>query len=209
MENRKRIYICGFNQESNSFNVSCATIEKFQVKEKEDLKTERENAQLNGVLKGMQVENMVPIFGTLFWATPGAIVADEVVEDFLQRVENDLKTIGEFDGVAIIYHGATIAETQEDACGYMSECIRRIVGEEKPITASFDLHANITEKVAKNVDFICGFQEYPHLDIFETGYRSVKMLGEYFKNPSVKTYRASVPVIASASGYTTISAPAP
>ena len=200
---KKKIYICGINQESNSFNPTFSTLKIFSIKEKDEIAMDANNAQVQGVLKGIQEEDMTPIYGVYFRATPGATLLDEVLETFLNKLEADLKTVGEIDGVAIVFHGATVSQTHEDVCGDVSEFIRKIVGENVPITASFDLHANITEKIARNIDFICGFQKYPHLDILETGYRSIKMLAEYFKDYAVKTYKTSVPVIAPASGYTT------
>ena len=200
---KKKIFICGINQESNSFNATIATFKDFAIKGKGDLAKDENNAQLKGVLRGIQEENMIPVFGTYFWASPGAIVSDSVVDSLLNKIAKDLSDQNAIDGIAIIFHGATVSETREDVCGDVSEFIRKIVGEEMPITASFDLHANITEKIARNVDFICAFQKYPHLDIFETGYRSIKVLGEYFRDNRVKTYRTTIPMIASASGYTT------
>ena len=200
---KKKIFICGIRQESNSFNATLATLKNFAIKEKDDLAKDENNAQLKGVLKGIQEEQMIPVFGTYFGASPGATVSDSVVDSFLDKIAKDLRSEEAIDGVAILFHGATVSETREDVCGDVSEFIRKIVGEDMPITASFDLHANITDKIARNVDFICAFQKYPHLDIFETGYRSIKILGEYFRDNRVKTYRTTVPVIASASGYTT------
>ena len=200
---KKKIFICGIYQETNSFNTTLSTFDNYIIKKKEFLANDN-NTRLEGILRGIEEENMVPLFGTYFWAAPGATVADCVVAALLNEIEKDLlKEYEKIDGVAIIFHGATVSETREDVCGDVSECIRKIVGEDMPITASFDLHANITKKIAQNVDFICGFQKYPHLDVFETGYRSIKILGEYFRDNCVKTYRTTIPVIASASGYTT------
>ena len=198
----KKIFICGINQESNSFNNKLATRDFFVVKSGKDL-AESNVTRLKGVLKGMEEENMSPIFGSYFWSSPGSPVADEVIKEFIETIEKELRSAGKIDGVAIMFHGATVSASCDDVCGYVSEFIRNIVGNGVPITASFDLHANITEKIARNIDLICSFQKYPHLDVFETGYRSIKMLGEYFKDNSVKTYRVTIPMIASASGYTT------
>ena len=199
---KKKIFTFALNQESNSFNSSLTTFKNFSVKKRGEWDDDK-NHRIQGVFKGMEEENMRPVFGPCFWSASGAPVADEVIDEFLNCLEEDLKHAGKIDGVAIMFHGATVSKSREDVCGDISEFVRKRVGEEIPITASFDLHANITEKIAKNVDFICGFQKYPHLDIFETGYRSIKVLGEYFKDNGVKTYLTHVPVIASASGYTT------
>ena len=201
---KKRIFIFAINEESNSFNPTFASFNDFIIKKSGEWDND-DALGVRGALKAMAEDDMTPVFGPYFWSMSGAgaPLKDELINELFVRLEQDLKTAGQIDGVSIIFHGATVSETREDVCGDVSEFVRKLVGDELPITASFDLHANITEKLTKNVNFICGFQKYPHLDIFETGYRSVKMLGEYFKDNRVKTYFTRVPVIASASGYTT------
>ena len=51
--------------------------------------------------------------------------------------------------------------------------------------------------------FVCGFQEYPHIDQLETGIRAAKRLVEHLNGEPKKTVCVSIPMIAPAHGYTT------
>jgi microcystin degradation protein MlrC len=107
------------------------------------------------------------------------------------------------DGVAVSLHGATMAENSDDVCGDILTAIRKKVGERVPIAAAFDLHANVTERILRSADYICGFLEYPHIDQFETGQRAAKLLLDHLDGQPAKTAAVKIPMIAPAHGYTT------
>lgn len=78
----------------------------------------------------------------------------------------------EFDGVFVPLHGATCCVSEDDACGAF---LGSLVGN-KPIAAACDLHAKITPRMLRNADVICGYQTYPHVDLFNTGRRTARQL---------------------------------
>ena len=65
------------------------------------------------------------------------------------------------------------------------------------------MHANITDKIAKNTDYISGYQAYPHIDQKETGIRAAKRLMEALSGKGGRMAYATIPMIASAHAYTT------
>lgn len=204
---QKRVYICGLHQESNSFNPVCATYEDFQVSTGEETVNEngKVNVRVKGMLKGLKAQGITPLGGWILSAGSGGPVQNSVVENFIQAVLQDLEKLGKVDGILMEMHGATVSETSQDVCGDIFEAVRNFVGEDMPISASFDLHANITEKILRNVDFISGYQMYPHLDMFETGYRAAERLVERLQGKSQVTVRVALPQIAPAHAYTTSS----
>ena len=148
-------------------------------------------------------EGIETVYGTVMWAPSGAPLEAAVSAYFLDSVLPDIQKAGRLDGVAVSMHGATMAENSEDVCGDVLQAIREAVGEEIPISVAFDLHANITEKIMKNADYICGFQEYPHIDQWETGYRASSLLLRHLNGEKAKTARVTIPMIAPAHAYTT------
>ena len=87
-------------------------------------------------------------------------------------MEYFIKATDDFDAICVSLHGATCTVSEEDACGTFLKFLRDLVGSEKVIAASCDLHANVTEKMLAAADIICGYQSYPHVDFYETGYRA-------------------------------------
>ncbi len=202
---KKRVFVCGIHQESNCFNPILTPKEMFGILEGEKSQNAvSAKSSTGGMMTCLAEEESVePVYGTVMWAPSGAPLKAEVSAYFLSSVLPDIKKAGKLDGVAVSMHGATMAEDSDDVCGDILQAIRAAVGEEIPISAAFDLHANITEKIMKNADYICGFQEYPHIDQWETGYRAASLLLRHLNGEKAKTARVTVPMIAPAHAYTT------
>ena len=203
----KKIFMCGFSQESNSFNPVLTDLKTFSDFNPfwggESVPETFCLPSATGMFKTFTGDNVKLICGPVIRAGSGGPVEHSVVELFLDVTLKQLKQAGEIDGFAIAMHGATVSDEVDDVCGYIIEAIRKAVGENLPISVSFDLHANVTEKIMKNADYVSGFQEYPHLDQKETGIRAAKRLLERIEGRGGKTARVTIPSIASAHGYTT------
>ena len=201
-----KVFVCGFSQESNSFNRVMTDMNQFRLYGIYEGGAAPEEdsclATANGMLEELKREEIR--CGMIMRAGSGGPVDHSIVEWFLEKTLSQLKDAMPVDGVAVALHGATLSDQCDDVCGYILETIRDAIGESVPISAAFDLHANITERIAKNADYISGYQEYPHIDQKETGVRAAKRLLEALRNRGGKTVRAAIPMIASAHGYTTV-----
>ena len=202
---KKKVFVCRFHQESNNFNPAFATIDDFHcVNAYEDGET-KGGAVLSGTIDALKAQD-AEIIGGVSWTAPsGAPLKTEVVERFIAQTVDALKNAEGLDGVIVSLHGATTSEESDDVCGDVLQAVRETVGEACLISASFDLHANITEKIMQNADLVCGYQAYPHLDLYETGYRSAKLLLDRLNGTPLKTVRVAIPMIAPAHAYTTVS----
>ena len=203
----KKIYMCGLSQESNSFNPVLTTLSVFENYSPfwggDILPQAFCHHSATGMYEVLSEAGAEIFCGPVIRAGSGGPVDHSVIEHFLDTVLKQIKSFEAVDGVGIVLHGATVSDKVEDVCGYILETIRNAIGEDAIISAAFDLHANITERVAKNADYITGYQEYPHLDQKETGVRAAKRLIENLEGKGGKTAIVSTPSIASAHGYTT------
>lgn len=203
---KKRILTCSFTQESNCFNPIPSPISMFGITEKGDYKARwyKAGTSAGGLVTTLEDrEDVETLYSIAMNAPSGAPVQANVAEHFLSNVLADIKNAGKLDGVAISLHGATMSEISEDVCGDILEAIREAVGEDTVIAAAFDLHANITARVQKNADYICGYHEYPHVDQYTTGRRAATMLLNHLDGRPAKTVAVRIPMIAPAHGYTT------
>ena len=202
----KRVLTCSFTQESNCFNPVPTPITMFGMTEKDVYKARwyKAGTSAGGIVTTLEDrEDVETVYSIAMNAPSGAPVQGNVWHHFVENVLADIKAAGSLDGVAISLHGATMAEDSDDVCGEILSAIRNAVGETVPIAAAFDLHANITEKVQKNADYICGYWEYPHVDQFTTGRRAATMLLNHLDGKPAKTVAVRIPMIAPAHGYTT------
>lgn len=200
-----RVFVCGLVQESNSFNPALADMDAFKYLEGEEIVKLGFEAGLtiSGMLEVLGKNDITAICGVKMRAGSGAPLKKNVVEHFIQKTVDGLKSAGSVDGVLLSLHGATLSEISDDVCGDIVEKVRQVVGEDVIVSVSCDLHANVTEKMAENADIISGYQAYPHIDLYETGVRAAELLVKRLNGEELKMARAAVPVMAPAHGYTT------
>ncbi len=204
-----KVLVMEFHQESNSFCPVNTVLEDYfrcSVLEGENLivKVKEKPLALSGMLDALEEAGMTIVPGYAMRAQAGGIVEHEVVEHFMQKMREIISDNVPLDGAFFSFHGATQSTQSEDVCGDILVEARQLLGDKTVISASSDLHANITDRMLKNVDFICGYLTYPHMDVYETGYRAArlgirKLQGE--KNLHMAWTR--LPMILPASGYTT------
>lgn len=200
MNQRKRVLICGIEQESNCFNPLPMTMASFNRVGAET--SGYQNAK--GVREYLQAMDVECVYGLhMRSAGSGGPLDPQVVDHFLKDTLAVIEQAGRLDGVLLLLHGATMAQDCDDVCGYVCETVRKAVGENVILSGSFDLHGNITERIAKNLDYICGYWEYPHIDQRQTGERAARMLYERLCGTPLRCARASIPSLAPANAYTT------
>ena len=65
------------------------------------------------------------------------------------------------DGGLFDLHGAMVAEGVEDAEGDLLEAIREVMGPDRPIFVTLDLHCNITPQMVEMADVIIPVRQLP------------------------------------------------
>ena len=109
-------------------------------------------------------------------AVPGGPVEratyDFIKADFLEK----LQALLPLDGLFLPMHGAMFVEGMEDAEGDWMESARKVVGPNCLMSASYDLHGNVSQRVIDNLDMFSAFRTAPHIDKEETMERSCGML---------------------------------
>jgi len=208
---KKRVLVFEFHQETNDFNPITTPFERFQPKKIfEGEERFREVVLSKGMASGgvnAIWEADAEVIHTVFMHAPsGGRVDDEVYDYLSSRLKAYIAEAGEFDAVFAALHGCTASVSRDDACGDILEMLREQVGD-KVIAAAFDLHANITDKVLRNADVICGYQTYPHVDYYQTGHRAAQIGMELLAGKKFHMAAASVPVLLPPSGFTTLSKP--
>jgi microcystin degradation protein MlrC len=83
---------------------------------------------------------------------------------------------GQMDGVYCVLHGAGLAEGDDDPEGTLQALIREVLGPDVPVVCSYDLHANVSERMVALCDAFVGYRTNPHLDLRERGAESAQLL---------------------------------
>lgn len=167
--------------EANSFAPGRTTLEGFKraswVTGPGALKGGRGLDQLGGaqevaVLAGFE---LVPV---LYWhGSAGPVLEDSAFASIRELILGSVRE--HRDDIAGIYmslHGAMVTESLSDPEGVLLADIRDVVGPSMPIAASFDLHGNFTELIAKSADIVVAYHTCPHVDRYTTGQRAMRLL---------------------------------
>lgn len=209
---QKRILIVDFQQETNTFNPVVMTKEMFnggkgfEGEEIFQTRLSTRTAICGAVAAFREVgATVIPTVFVSATATSGGRVADDVLEFVMERVRWYAEH-NEFDAIYASLHGATCTVSCDDACGKLTGLLRTLAGD-KPVVASFDLHANITDMVLTNLDAVCGYQTYPHVDFYETGYRAAQRCIDLLEGRTYTMAAAAVPMLIPPAGYTSNDTP--
>jgi len=83
---------------------------------------------------------------------------------------------GSFDGVLLSLHGAMVTENRDDAEGDLLLRLREKLGPEVPIAITLDLHANVSDTMARLANIVIAYRSYPHIDQYERGMEAADLL---------------------------------
>ena len=109
-------------------------------------------------------------------AVPGAPVERKTYDTLKSEFLGRLRELLPLDGLYLPMHGAMYVEGMLDAEGDWIAAARQVVGDRCLITASYDLHGNISRRVIDNLDMLSAFRTAPHIDREETHKRACDML---------------------------------
>lgn len=82
---------------------------------------------------------------------------------------------GQVDGVYCVMHGAGLTTDDHDPEGAIQAMIRDILGD-IPLVCSYDLHANVSDRMVATVDAFVGYRTNPHMDMRERGAEAAQLL---------------------------------
>ena len=206
---KERIFLCGIHQETASFNPIPTTWEDYIRRSSGSGETLIANvragrfATMGGMLAEVDRRGYEAVGGLDIGAFSGGAVEQSVVDRFLEENLALLRAAMPVKAVLVCLHGATQSDASNDVCGDVLAAIRQVVGEEIPVGASCDLHANVTEKMMRAADYISGYQTYPHLDFASTGRRAACLTLDKAEGKGAKMAWTTLPQMAPAHGYTT------
>jgi microcystin degradation protein MlrC len=136
-----------------------------------------------------------PIGITLAMSEPNGPVEHGFFTELLDTIAHRLKAALPLDGVYICAHGAALTTEEDDPEGVLFETVRQIVGAKVPVVVSFDLHANVSDRMVDLIDAFIGYRTNPHLDMRERGAESAAVLRELLAGTKTELVRLRLPIV--------------
>jgi microcystin degradation protein MlrC len=112
-------------------------------------------------------------------ALPGGVVTrpafEELADEIIERL-NAIAASTTIDGLWYDIHGAMCVEGIDDVETELLCRIRKTIGRNVVVSASMDLHGNVSRQLAHQTDLITCYRTAPHIDVRETKERACRNL---------------------------------
>src|ERR1700676_5098022 len=180
-----RIAVGGFLHETNTFAPTKAVYEAFVrgggwppmshgaglLERMRDI-----NVGMAGLVPAAEAEGWELVPTIWCAASPSAHVTEDAYERIAAAIVYGLKAAGRIDAVYLDLHGAMVAEHLDDGEGELLTRVRQVIGNDLPLVASLDLHANVTREMVDHADALIAYRTYPHIDMADTGRAAARHL---------------------------------
>jgi microcystin degradation protein MlrC len=172
-----RIAIGGFLHETNTFAPTKATYADFvhgggwpsMTQGANVLRLRNINVGLAGFIGEAEARGWELVPTIFAAASPCAHVTKEAYERIAGVIVEGIRNAGAIDAVYLDLHGAMVSEHLDDGEGEILARVRRAIGNDRPLVASLDLHANVTPGMVQHADALIAYRTYPHVDMADTG----------------------------------------
>lgn len=168
-----RVAIGGIRHETNSFSPVWTGYGDFDLKRGAAI---LENGNGNGQGLSCQSDEVELLPTLVAQAMPSGPVHGSAYLRLKDELLRELQAALPVDGVYLDLHGALDVEGIGDGETDLVPAVRQLVGPETLISASLDLHGNVSPTVARTADILTAFRTAPHRDVEETRQRALAML---------------------------------
>ncbi|KAE8382008.1 hypothetical protein BDV26DRAFT_49713 [Aspergillus bertholletiae] len=199
MINRPVIAIAGLACETSTFTPSRTQAPAFHPRRGNEVIDKYEFLQA-GTPLGDSAEWHGALIGH---ALPGGMVTRDAFEELAAEIVDrlsDLVASTVVHGLWFDIHGAMCVEGIDDAELELLRRIRAVTGPDILVSASMDLHGNVSKELAHELDLLTCYRTAPHVDVSETKERAchnlVDLLLQSSKNTGglVRPLKAWIPV---------------
>lgn len=189
-----RIAICGIHIESSTFTPYTSEVNDFQITSGESL---LHRYYWRGEDWASDVD-WIPLFHAR--ALPGGVVDPVAYATWKARILQGLQEATEetpLDAVFFDIHGAMSVVGLDDAEGDLINAIRCVIGSSPLVSASMDLHGNVSHDLFNGCDLLTCYRMAPHEDQEESTRRAAYNLVDCLKSGRGKPIKAlaHVPIL--------------
>ncbi len=180
-----RVAIGGFFHESNTFNPIITRAEDFIVFQGEEIYENRNSYLLaKGFVEYFEAKpeyEMIPL--VFAKAVPNGEIDQDYYLSLKARFFELLAKEKDIDIFVLALHGSmrvkNIGSAESDLLQSINQTYPYI-----PIFCGLDMHARVTDHMLKYAKGFVGFKTAPHVDAYETGYKTAEIADYYLKSKS-------------------------
>jgi microcystin degradation protein MlrC len=176
-----RVLIAQFMHETNTFSRLPTTLDDYRRSwlvygNELGERFRGTKSEIGGLLDAAETYGWTLVPALAANATPSGKLTAETWRTIRDGIVDAVRNAGKLDGICLACHGAAVTETSDDPEGELLEKIRAIVGPDVPITMTLDLHANVTERMARLASALISYRTYPHVDQYERSQQAAALV---------------------------------
>lgn len=210
--NNRAIGVGGIRYEVNSFAAGRAGLSDFQrnyIREGDDVFNAQPNTEVRGAMSvagslGVGLVGLVDTFGGC-----GPVVEHDTYLRLKEQLIDRLVVChGNLAGVYLPLHGAMASDRCDDIEGDLVTAVREVLGPERPIVVSQDLHGAPSKWLVEGCNALIGFKTCPHVDYELTGAKALRIAVDAAAGRCAPVaIRHSIPMLTPAEGHDTFRGP--
>ena len=178
-----RIAFGGIEHETNTYCAEPTPLEAFQIRRGDSLlRASGQESNVGGAVDACAALGLEPVPLMHAWTQPSGTIERSAYEALKGEFLDRLSAAGDIDGLVLLLHGAGVVDGIHDLEGDLLDSVREIVGPELPVAASFDLHGNVTQRMADTLNGVFACHQYPHIDLHERTAEAVALVAEQAKS---------------------------
>ncbi|MGH3169045.1 MAG: M81 family metallopeptidase [Trebonia sp.] len=170
---RPRIGIAGIAIESSTFSPHRTGLDDFTVTRDDTLRARYEWLSPEPAAWAAEAEWVSLLHAR---SLPGGAVETAVYERLKAEILQRAAAAGPLDGLFFDIHGAMSVVGMTDAETDLARALREVLGDQVLISASMDLHGNVSRELATLCDLITCYRMAPHEDAWESRERAARNL---------------------------------
>jgi microcystin degradation protein MlrC len=189
-----RIAIGGIHIESSTFCLHRTTLEEFRVTRDAELLARYDFLREPDDPAHAWARDVewVPLVHAS--AIAGGPVLPEAYDTLEAELLQRLAAAGPLDGFFLDFHGAMAVVGRQDVEADLAREIRAVIGPDVLVSASMDLHGNVSRELAETVDLVTCYRMAPHEDAWESRGRAARNLVERLRSGAGRPKKAWVQV---------------
>lgn len=175
-----RVAVGGLGHETNTYadaSLGRTTLDSFLVARGERVAEvgRGRRSYLGGMFAAADELGIEAVPTVWAYAQPSGTIEASAYRTLRDELVRSIAAAAPVAGVCLEMHGGAVAEGVDDVEADLVAAVRRAVGD-VPITATLDLHGNVTDAMAQRIDAMFGTQLYPHTDTFERGHEAMSLV---------------------------------
>ena len=170
-----RFAIAGISHETNTYCRDQTTVNDFHLlRGAKLLQTRTQQSDVGGAVAACEELDVEPVPILFAMTQPSGTIEHSTYEQLKDEIIDGLQREA-VDAVVLCLHGAGVVDGLDDLEGDLAQAVREQVGAAVPVTASFDLHGNVTQAMADALDGVFACHHYPHIDLHERAEEAVRL----------------------------------